>query len=298
MKKIAFVLAVLLFTAPAWAAVTITATQVGSTDQVEISYVSDGNLPRAFGLDITVTDGNITACSAEVEGECTAAVRGYGIFPGSIQIDAGGNVTDFGNPAAVAGATGALGGIDTNGITVELGSLYQGPNEPALSGVLCTITVSQAPTTVRIAGNAARCGSSSPAHGVVMEDWLEVPVVTYVDGPVSSWDCFDSGDPAYADWVAAGKPDCWCASKGYPRQCHGDTDNIAEGKGGFWVFSQDLITLLNGWGKAMGGLNPGEICADFDHSAEGKGLFRVFSQDLIILLNNWGTAATPPDCPY
>ncbi|MHC4675319.1 MAG: DUF7901 domain-containing protein [Planctomycetota bacterium] len=105
--------------------------------------------------------------------------------------------------------------------------------------------------------------------------------------------CFPCAHPDYDEWLLVGKPDCWC----YPRQCHGDVDNIAEGKGGFWVYSQDLITLLLGWGKPLGALTGNDICADIDHAAEGKGVFRVYSQDLITLLLNWGSAATPPDCP-
>ncbi|MHC4675321.1 MAG: hypothetical protein ACYTBZ_22780, partial [Planctomycetota bacterium] len=230
MKKIALFLTVLLFAAPAWAEVTITATQVGTTDQVEISYVSDGNLPRAFGLDITITDGNITACEPNMTGECTKLVRGYGMFPGTIQIDGEGNVTDYGSPVAPSGSTGALGGIDTNGVTIEMFSLYKEPNAPALSGVLCVLTVSE-PGFVRIAGNAARCGTPK---GVVMEDWTEDPVVTFVTGPFTcGLDCFPCDHPDYAEWVAAGKPDCWC----HPRQCHGDADGLAEGKGLFWVYS-------------------------------------------------------------
>ncbi len=185
MKKIAFVLAVLLFAAPAWATdITITATQVGDTNQVEISYVSNVNLPRAFGLDITVTDGNIVACTPAMVGECNDLVRGFGIFPGTIQIDAGGNVTDDGTPVAPSDDPGAFGGLDSNGITIEMGSLYVAGNEPPLEGVLCTITVTES-CTVNIAGNAARCGMGSEALGVVMVDWTEDPVVNYVDGTVS-----------------------------------------------------------------------------------------------------------------
>jgi hypothetical protein len=180
MKKMTFVLAVLLFAAPAWATdVTVTATQVGDTNQVEISYSADVNLPRAFGLDITVTDGNIVACEPNMVGECTATVRGFGIFPGTIRIHADGYVTDDGTPAAPSDDPGALGGVGTNGITIEMGSLYVDGNEPPLEGVLCTITVTEN-CTVNIAGNAARCGEGSPDLGVVMENVDEVAIVSYV----------------------------------------------------------------------------------------------------------------------
>lgn len=185
MKKIAFVLAVLLLAAPAWAAVTITATQVDDTNEVEISYSTDGNLPRAFGLDITVTDGNIVSCTAAHIGECDADNRGYGIFPGTINIAADGEVNDWGSPVAPAGAIGTPDpdpnnwGIGTAGITIEMGSLYVDGNEPASNGVLCTIVVTEN-CTVNIAGNAARCGMGSPEMGVVMENTDEVSIVYYV----------------------------------------------------------------------------------------------------------------------
>ena len=184
MKKIAFVLVVLLFAAPALALVTITAEQVGDTNEVNITYVTNGNLPRAFGLDVTVDYGVITACTPAMVGECTASVQGYGIFPGTIQIDGGGDVTDDGTPVAPFDDPGALLGIDSNGITLEMGSLYVDGNEPDVSGVLCTITVSE-DCTVSIAGNAARCGTGSVAKGVVMENPDEVPDVNYVEGTVT-----------------------------------------------------------------------------------------------------------------
>lgn len=185
MKKIAFVLAVLLLAAPAWAA-TISAVQVPDTNQVEIRYdFSEENLPRAFGLDITVTDGNIVSCTAAHIGECDADNRGYGIFPGTINIAADGKVNDWGSPAAPAGAVGTPDsdpnnwGIGTAGITIEMGSLYTDANAPPSSGVLCTIVVTEN-CTVNIAGNAARCEMGSEALGVVMENPDEVVIPTYV----------------------------------------------------------------------------------------------------------------------
>ena len=127
MKKIAFVLAVLLLAAPAWAAIppTISAVQVApGSPEVEIRYdFSDANLPRAFGLDITVTDGNIIACTAEMVGECNDVVQGYGIFPGTINIAGDGTINDWGSPVAVAVAGDALGPLGTAGLTKEMGAL-------------------------------------------------------------------------------------------------------------------------------------------------------------------------------
>ena len=146
MKKMIFALVVLLFAAPAWATtVTISCEQVGDTNQVEISYTTDGTLPRAFAVDITVDDGNIVACEPPMIGPCTTTERGYGIFPGTIDIDALGNVTDYGSPVAPQSDLPAdtQAGLGTNGITIERGSLYVDGNAPPVSGLLCTLRVSE-----------------------------------------------------------------------------------------------------------------------------------------------------------
>lgn len=302
MKKIVFALVVLLFTAPAWAQVTITATQVPGTPEVEISYVSDGNLPRAFGLDITVTDGNIVACTAAMEGECTASVMGFGIFPGTINIDdtvTPAVVVDDGTPVAPTGARGALDGLGTPGITIEMGSLYEGPNAPPSSGVLVTIEVSTS-CTVNIAGNAARCGEGSEPMGVVMEDPGELPPVVYVPGVVDPWEieCFDSAHPDYAEWVAVGKPDSWC----YKYQNYGDADGKCNGNdfvGYARVREEDLTILVSGW-KVEDYVDEAThpwIAADFDRKLNGNdfvGYARIREEDLTILVANWKNDALIP----
>jgi hypothetical protein len=299
MKKIAFALVVLLFAAPVWATVTITATQVGDTNQVEISYVSDGNLPRAFGLDITVTDGNIIACTPAMEGECTATVRGYGIFPGTIDIDDTQTppvINDFGTPVAPAGARGALGGLYTNGVTIEMFSLYEGPNAPPLSGLLCTIVLdADANCTVNIAGNAVR-------RGVVMEDPTETATIVYVSGLYvpegGPLDEFDYTHPDYAEWVAVGKPISWC----YKYQCYGDADGMRNGSpftGYSRVRVEDLNILISGW-EVQGYVNPAThpwIAADFDRTLNGSpftGYSRVRVEDLNILVTHWESDALIP----
>lgn len=304
MKKIAFVLAVLLLATPTWAA-NISAEQVGDTNEVEILYdFSDANLPRAFGLDITVTDGNIIACTAEMVGECDADDKGYGIFPGTIVIDDDGNVTDDGTPAAPAGAIGTPPdnwGIGTAGITVEMGSLYEDTNAPASVGVLCTIVVTEN-CTVNIAGNAARCGEGSEALGVVMEDPTEVVIPEYIPGVVDIIvDCFDSAHPDYNEWVAVGKPECWC----YKYQCYGDADGMLNGdiiSGYARVKTADLNILIGAWKRPEG--HPDEnLCADFDRKLNGdiiSGFSRVKTDDLNILITNWkddsGIPLGSPNC--
>ena len=166
MKKLVLVLAVLLVSLPAMAAVTITAT----CDQgvYTVSYATDGNLPRAFALDIEVAAGTITAV-----GDLSAD---YDIYPGSIVI-VDGAVTDAGSAVADASYPDTLGGLGTAGVTIEMGSLYAaGDPAPATSGVLFTFTTSEAETVATITENGIR-------GGVVMENPEELitPTITVTD---------------------------------------------------------------------------------------------------------------------
>ena len=282
MKKIIFILVVLLFTAPAWADIEITATQVGTTPEVEISYevtAPDVNLPRAFGLDITVSDGNIIDCIPYMTGECTADVgnKGFGIFPGTIVIDVDGNVTDDGTPVAPSDDPGSVTcpewDPDVTGcssITVEMGSLYQEPNYPGLSGVLCTITVTEN-CIVTIAGNAARCGTGSDPLGVVMEDPDEVIIPTYVPGD-----------------VVLEVSTCWDAT-----ECAGQPSGDATCDGS--VNINDLYALIDAWGMNAPYTAP-HCRADFTQDGA------VNLDDLYALIDGWGSTDWSPstgnqDCP-
>ncbi len=99
----------------------------------------------------------------------------------------------------------------------------------------------------------------------------------------------------FDDWVALGRPACWCA----PYQCDGDTD----GRASAFPFNErvsthDLQVLTDNWKKTINDptLDP---CADIDHKAEGPAQYRVFNTDLAILLANWRKkdADLPGHCP-
>jgi hypothetical protein len=293
MKKMIFALLVLLLAAPAWATtVDITCAQVGDTNQVEVSYSTDGTLPRAVGLDITVSDGNILACEPAMVGECTATEKGLGIFPGTIMIDAGGNVTDYGSPVApqsdLPGDT--LGGLGTGGITVEMGSLYVDGNAPPASGLLCTITVEDSVTQMTIAANVSRAG-----NGVVLEDPDEVATVNLgvCDISVGPGDCFLEGQvdccgqtitaAMVATWVSLGKPASWCD----PCHCRGDSD------GNCIIDAVDVLALRASWPGLGGTYNP---ATDTDYN----GL--IDAVDVLALRGAWpglggpGCSGCPP-CP-
>jgi hypothetical protein len=138
---------------PALAAVTITCEQPDpNIPEIIISFDNDGDpCVRAFALDITVSDGNITDVN------CTNSE--YYIYPGSISIDSGGSVSDWGSCLCSAGDhPDTLGGLDTNGVTVEMGSLYEGDAAPSQSGELLRITIDTT-CTVSIDENASEAAS-------------------------------------------------------------------------------------------------------------------------------------------
>ncbi len=299
MKKAIVALLVVMLTAPAWAGVAITVTDLGD-GKAGIDYTGT-ELVRAFALDITVDAGTIDAISDFAIGDDN---NGYGIFPANfsrnIVVDpVTGEVSDWGvagyTPVADAGDPGALGGLGTNGITIEMGSLYD-TQAPPLSGRLCVITCSE-PCKVTVTTNATR-------GNVVLEDASEA-VVDLVGATeiLIAGVCGYTG-PQPEQWLAVGQPDCWLSSLN-PRQCHGDADGISQGKNKFWVSTNDLDVLIKSWNKTFAELDGQTtdagvplICADFDHITQGKQEFRVSTKDLDILIANWQAADAPvPDCP-
>jgi hypothetical protein len=145
MRKLCFMFTALLLTAQALAGgVTISCQQVGDPGDgiVEVSYIADddANIPRAFGLDITLD--NAETITAIID-----ANEKYWVYPGTIQI-VDGVVTDEGEPVAPGGYKTAKGGIDTNGMTIEMGSLYAEEDDqrhtegPPDAGTLLSFSVS------------------------------------------------------------------------------------------------------------------------------------------------------------
>jgi len=113
--------------------------------------------------------------------------------------------------------------------------------------------------------------------------------------------CFPCTYSTYGDWLALGKPDCWCAPpNGSGYQCDGDADGKdSGGVNKFRVFTGDLTLIVANWKKKAGDatLDP---CADIDHKdSGGLNKFRVFTGDLTRLVTNWKKkdAQLPGDCP-
>lgn len=308
MRKLSLLLAMLLFTSPALAAVRIVATPEG--EAAAITYETDGEKVRAFALDITVDKGAIEAITDFVRGESTAANPGYGIFPANfgryiiVDPDSGEvatwDVNDY-TPVADPCDPGALGGLGTGGITVEMGALYYptddtSPNAPPNSGLLFKLTLSEA-ANLSVTLNEIRGGVVLTDPEVAADVDLGLATGVAVGG---SGDLLPPGHPDYAEWVAVGKPACWA----YPRQCHGDTDGAKEGseKSGFhYVGQKDLNVLLGAWqvkeapGPGIASIENG-ICADFARDLNGSdkaGWYRVGNSDLNILIENWMVKESP-----
>jgi hypothetical protein len=116
-------------------------------------------------------------------------------------------------------------------------------------------------------------------------------------------ECFPFWYSTYSDWVAYGKPLCWCNSAQGGTgdyQCDGDTNLDEQGVFvKYRVYTNDLGVIVNNWMKQMGdpSLNP---CADIDHKSQGVFVkYRVYTNDLGILVNNWmkQSSQLPGNCP-
>lgn len=312
MKRLSVLLAVLVVAGPALAAVRIIVEPDGNT--AAIKYETDGEKVRAFALDIAVDAGTIIGISDFIRGESTAENPGYGIFPANfsryITVDAdtgevaAWDIDDY-TPVADPCDPGALGGLGTDGITIEMGALYyppddNSPNAPPDSGTLCRLTLStEANVTVSL--NEIR-------GGIVLTDPDVAATVDMVQASATivsdDGELLATSHPDYAEWVAVGRPACWA----YPRQCHGDADGLTEGDastGIYHVGPQDLNVLVAAWqikepphGPGIASIENG-ICADFARDKEGNeatGYYRVGMTDLNRLVANW-LVKEPPHGP-
>jgi len=289
MKKLVLVLAIALIVAPSFGAVTMTLTQVGDSNVYNVNYAtSDANLPRAFALTVSVAGGGkISTVTPTMTGQCTEGTRGYGIFPGTIDINGvTGVVNSYGSPVAPSGDPGAAGtGLGTSTVVLEMGSLYVDNNTPAASGVLCTVAIDCNGATVNQTLSAAL--ESTYRGGVVMEDGAQ-PAVTIADAtytgcvPVVT-ECLKNTAPEYANWVTLGKPACWC----FQRQCRGDINGIKSGP--YWVSSLDLDLFRLAFNKTT--LPTGGACADLNHIKSGPYWVSSLDLDIFRLYFNKTTVA-------
>ena len=190
MKKGSAILTVLLLASSASATVTVSAVW-GEDGLVAINYATtDAEPVRAFALDITVDAGEITAVSAFIRGESTMEQPGYGIFPASfsaaITVDpitgevADWDIADY-TPLADPNDPGALGGLGTAGVTLEMGALYAAPEAaPLLFGTLCKLELTDPSASLFIDLNSIRGGivlndATAPIAPVLQSGPIPVP---------------------------------------------------------------------------------------------------------------------------
>jgi hypothetical protein len=277
---------------------------------VDVSYqvVSEPNKVRGFGLDITVDNGAKIIDVNSYPVYPTNYVGKFWVYPGGIVIS-GGQVTDPNKPVALSTDPGALGGIDTNGITIEMGALYwptgdNSPNAPpgtyagglwSQTGNLLRFKVDK-DCGVTITENAVRGGVvltnptlnpdvNSPGTNGKPKFQVKTEVVV---------DCLIGGIAhanEYANWVAWGKPDCWC----YQYQCRGDINGKKTGP--YRVQLLDLQLLAAAYLKSDADLAKiaGGICSDINHTKTGP--YRVQLLDLQRLASYYlKSDAAVPSC--
>jgi hypothetical protein len=206
MKKIIFALAVLMLAVPAWAEVVVYCEAAGDTVTVKYDATSEPNLVRAVALDVVLDNNSVIS-------DVNCLSEDYYIYPGSIVINAQGQVDNYGSCQCDIAYPGTL-GAEPNQMTTEQGSLYAptgpgSPNAPPKSGDLFSFKVDKG-ANVSLAENEAR-------GGVVMESPDEVVDVNLC-GCAAAAECFPSSDPQYQKWIDVGKPKAWCC----PYQDAGD----------------------------------------------------------------------------
>ncbi|MHC4069563.1 MAG: hypothetical protein ACYS18_03390 [Planctomycetota bacterium] len=226
MKKIILLLAVMLMTAPAMAAVTITVTDDGGGwAKIEYSHNEGANFIRAFALDIDANDANFVAYDS--------ADSNYWVYPGTIDINDSGGVNDVGSPIAPNSYPGTLPGLDTNGVTIEMGALFEAgvDPDPCNAGTLLRLQVDTT-CEVCVNGNAIR-GNAVMKNAASNNPTEACATITVVSDPCP---CAIYGDIAGKPWVNGGAPDGL-------------------------VDSYDVVKIGSVWGQTSSG-GPWDACND------------------------------------
>lgn len=288
MKKILASLLVLAVCAPAMAA---TIDVVGGTLQATVTITADGAANIVgLGLDVDVDNG------AVVTG-VTVDTANFNIFPDAAYTqELGGDyVYGTGTPVAAKTVAGQI-ALPQSSFALSFGNL----NGAAVAGadgaasVQVTLTVDKA-CNLTVCENATR-GGIVAVDGTALVAACDTDAITAADT-----ECVKATAPFYADWVAFGKPACWC----YERHCRGDADGqiVAATKTvpAHWVGTPDLGILTLGWKKTNADPAFAQfICADFDKTevAATKTVpaHRVGTPDLGLLTLSWKKveAQTPP----
>lgn len=298
---------VLVMAVPAMAVVNFTAT--GTDDgsgKFTIAYsTTDGDKPRGVALWISCSDGataDVVATSAAKSWEpkfntfidwAYSHPLEFGFTPDK----------QTGHPLALLSAPGALADVDAvSEFAVCMGVLdnngAQAPG-PESTTNLVTIKLNKGTadqTTVTIRANTLR-GPASGVVGSVLNSNLTNPEPLTCVVKFGVVECVKATASFYNDWVAWGKPECWC----YERQCRGDLNGLKDGLVvKYWVSGTDLGLFKNGYAKNDAALKlvVNGICGDMNHTADGLVVkYRVSGTDLAEFKKYYAKAdASVPAC--
>jgi len=299
MKKVVCLIAVLALTAGVYAQnVTITAAVDGDT--ITLGYDATGSAAMPVGFSFIVDAGTASLAAA---GDVGLADSFFDVFidfaaddPAAYQAGANPTTGVLAGAHPIAKADGA--GAATFPATVFAVSAAELANVATIpaTGTICTL---------KMTGTGTVCFSEDTLRGGVVDTTGAAMTVTLpecVNVPAGPTECFpNTADFAsqYADWVALGKPDCWC-NEFSPRQCHGDADGITSGSPfNYRIYNGDLTKLFNNW-KAKAATVGADFCADVTHKSSGSPFnYRVYNDDLSRVFANWKKKDTtvPANCP-
>lgn len=281
MKKVLVLIAAIALAAPmvAFGADVIITCSNNGDGTTTVSYdATAAGVVAGFAFDVTVGADTITAISgyaaegASVPADSAGVAAGYAIYMGSLDFGTDPNTIDaYGDPVAPAADPGALGGIGTNGITVEMGALYT-DTAPALTGDLFTLTIEDGDDS----GDAdVTITAEDIRGGIVLEGGAPATLVstgcTVSHGAV----CGDLNAAELAVWNGWGQPANWCLPCWRTGDINGD---------GYITFSGDFITAFND-------LKNGDTTGRSDWNMDS---YVTFSADVIAVFNQVKAGATCP----
>lgn len=303
MRKVLPILLAIALAMPALADVAVTVDDAGDgVAQLNLAISGDA-VVRGLALKVTITGAELAAIA-----DVTDVMPAFNAY-----IDYYCSHTDFlgtlADETALPGtgahaladpdAAGVLAVLPATTFSISLGALDNSGNQGGVTagGVLAKIKLSD------ISGSAQVCVEADALRGGIVGDNLgtvDADDCGTIAAPQPT-ECVSSTAPFYADWVAFGKPACWC----YAKNCKGDVDGKQQGnviQGYTNVYTDDLAVLLAAYGVREPTKGPGiasiqnGICADFARNQQGnviQGYARVYTDDLAILLANYGVREAP-----
>lgn len=303
MRKVLPILLAIALAMPALADVAVTVDDAsGGVAQLNLAISGDA-VVRGLALKVTITGAELAAIAdvTDVMPAFNAYIDYYYSntgFLGTLDDEKalpGTGAHALANPDAA----GVLATLPATTFSISLGALDNSGNQGGVTagGVLAKIKLTN------IGGSAQVCVEADALRGGIVGDNLGTVDADDCDtiAAPQPTECVNSAAPFYADWVAFGKPACWC----YAKNCKGDVDGKQQGnviQGYANVYTDDLAVLLAAYGVREPTKGPGiasitnGICADFARNQQGnviQGYTRVYTDDLAILLANYGVREAP-----